>query len=103
MRCTGLLSLFVLAFALLTSSFAPAFAQTALPTKDSKEEQEKLQKALEGKALKLLDATVVDAQTLKLVEIRLSFSLLQLICSGRVMKSAPARSFRMQSTPSPWP
>ncbi len=64
MRHTGLLSLCILAFALLTS----ASAQTALPTKDSKEEQEKLQKALEGKALKLLDSTLADAQMLKLVE-----------------------------------
>jgi hypothetical protein len=64
MRRTALLSLCILAFALLTS----AFAQTALPKKDSKEEQEKLQKALEGKALKLLDSTLVDAQMLKLVE-----------------------------------
>lgn len=32
------------------------------------EEQEKLQKALEGKALELLDSTLVDAQMLKLVE-----------------------------------
>ncbi len=68
MRRTGLFSFLVVAFALLTSSLAPAFAQTALPTKDSKEEQEKLQKALEGKALKLLDSTVVDAQMLKLLE-----------------------------------
>ena len=50
------------------STFASAFAQTAPPTKDSKEEQEKLQKALEGKALKLLDSTVADAQMLKLAE-----------------------------------
>jgi hypothetical protein len=64
MRRTGLISLFVLAFAFLIS----AFAQTAVPTKDSKEEQEKFQKALEGKALKLLDATLADAQMLKLVE-----------------------------------
>ncbi len=64
MRRTALLSLCVLAFALLTS----AFAQTALPTKDSKEDQEKLQKALEGKALKLLDSTLADAQMLKLVD-----------------------------------
>lgn len=63
MRRTGLLSLCVLAFALLT----PAFAQTAPPTK-SKEDQEKLQKALEAKALKLLDSTLADAQMLKLVE-----------------------------------
>jgi len=68
MRRTGLLSLFVLAFALLTSTFASVFAQTALPTKDSKEEQEKFQKALEGKALKLLESTLADAQMLKLVE-----------------------------------
>jgi hypothetical protein len=64
MRLTGLLSLCILAFALLPS----ASAQTAPTTKDSKEEQEKLQKALEGKALKLLDSTLVDAQMLKLVE-----------------------------------
>jgi hypothetical protein len=57
-----------MAFALLTSTFASAFAQTALPTKDSKEDQEKLQKALEGEALKLLDSTLADAQMLKLVE-----------------------------------
>lgn len=68
MRRTGLLSLCVMAFALLTFAFASAFAQTAQPTKDSKEDQEKLQKALEGKALKLLDATLADAQMLKLVE-----------------------------------
>lgn len=64
MRRTGPLSLCVLAFALLTSTFA----QTAPPTQASKEEQEKLQKALEGKALKLLDSTLVDGQMLKLVE-----------------------------------
>ncbi len=68
MRLTGLLSLCVLAFALLTSTFPSAFAQTAPPTKGSKEDQEKLQKALEGKALKLLDSTLADAQMLKLVE-----------------------------------
>ena len=68
MRRTGPFSLCLMAFALLISTFAPAFAQTALPTKDSKEDQEKLQKALEGKALKLLDATLADAQMLKLVE-----------------------------------
>ena len=68
MRRTALLSLCVLAFALLIATLASAFAQTALPTKDSKGEQEKLQKALEGKALKLLDSTLVDAQMLKLVE-----------------------------------
>jgi hypothetical protein len=64
MKRTAPLSLCILAFALLT----PTFAQTAQPTKDSKEEQEKLQKALEGKALKLLDSTLADAQMLKLVE-----------------------------------
>jgi hypothetical protein len=70
MRRTGPFSLCirVLAFALLTATLASAFAQTALPTKDSKEEQEKLQKGPEGKALKLLDSTLVDAQMLKLVE-----------------------------------
>ncbi|MFN2512668.1 MAG: hypothetical protein ABR568_14760 [Pyrinomonadaceae bacterium] len=68
MKRLGLLSLCILAFTLLSS----AFAQTA-PTKDSKEEQEKLQKALEGKALKLLDATLADAQMLKLVENRALF------------------------------
>ena len=64
MRRTSFLYPCVLAFALL----APAFAQTALPTKESKEEQEKLQKALEGKALKLLESTMEDAQALKLAE-----------------------------------
>ena len=77
MKRTGPLSLFVLAFALLTFTlafaFASAFAQTAPPTKDSKEDQEKLQKALEGKALKLLDSTLADAQMLKLVENRALF------------------------------
>ena len=68
MRRTGLLSLSVFAFALLTYASAPSFAQTALPTKESKEEQEKLQKALEGKALKLLESTMADAQSLKLAE-----------------------------------
>lgn len=64
MKRTGVLALCVLAFALITS----AFPQTAPTTKDSKEDQEKLQKALEGKALKLLDSTLADAQMLKLAE-----------------------------------
>jgi len=79
MRRTGLLflcalcvSLCVLAFTLLTFAFAqtapPTQDSTALTTKDSKEDQEKLQKELEGKALKLLNSTLADAQTLKLVE-----------------------------------
>jgi hypothetical protein len=66
MKRTALLSLCILAFALVI--FASVFAQTSPPTKDSKEEKEKLQKAVEAKALKLLDSTLVDAQVLKLVE-----------------------------------
>ena len=76
MRCTRLFLLSISALALSLSAFAQttAFAQTAdstqtpLASKDSKEEQEKLQKALEGKALKLLESTIADAQSLKLAE-----------------------------------
>ena len=77
MKRTGLLLLCMLsscivAFALLASAFAqtaqPMQDSTALPSKQSKEEQEKLQKALEGKALKLLETTMADAQSLKLAE-----------------------------------
>ncbi len=73
MRRTGLfalcvLALCVLAFALITAASASVFAQTAPTTKDSKEDQEKLQKELEGKGLKLLDSTLADAQMLKLAE-----------------------------------
>lgn len=87
MRRTGLLSscilslcilsLRVLVFAFLTSAFAqtvpPTQGSIASPAKDSKEDQEKLQKALEDKALKLLESTLADAQMLKLVENRALF------------------------------
>ena len=77
MRRTGFLSFCtlsscILAFVLLASAFAqtaqPVQDSTALPSKQSKEEQEKLQKALEVKALKLLESTMADAESLKLAE-----------------------------------
>ncbi len=44
------------------------FAQAPSPAQESKEERDKAQKVLEGKALRLLDSTLAEARTLKLVE-----------------------------------
>jgi len=64
MRQAALLFLCLSAFPLYTS----AFAQAPPPAQESKEDREKAQKMLEGKALNLLDSTLAEAQTLKLVE-----------------------------------
>ena len=69
MRKTVRLSSFVLSLLLLTS----VHAQVPPATPESKEENEKAQKALENKALKLLDSTLADSQMLKLVENRALF------------------------------
>ena len=64
MRCTRLLLLGIIALALSTTQPFPyqPLRKTELPSKESKEEQEKLQKALKAKHSNSLKPTMVDAQ-----------------------------------------